>query len=137
MFADVRRSESRYLPALLAATLQETGFWGAVRVVPEGVESLDVLVAGRIETSTGLRLELEIEAADATGRKWLKKKYKGMADAEGYDATALEPRDPFQSLYNEIANDLLAARRRNSDRLVEIRPEKQNQENREMFCSQH
>ena len=79
IFADVRRSEARYMPVLLAATLQETGYWGAVRVVPPDSETLDVHVRGRIETSSGLRLELHVAASDATGRSWLEKKYKGLA----------------------------------------------------------
>lgn len=121
IFADVRRSEARFTAVLLAATLQETGFWGAVRVVPSGVAPLDLAVTGTIAQSTGLRLELEIEAVDATGRRWLKKRYKRFADDAGYDKAALDRTDPYQDVYDEIANDLLAARRRFHDRIVEIR----------------
>ena len=121
IFADVRRSEARFAPVLLAATLQETGYWGAVRVVPNGTSPLDLTVIGTIQRSTGLRLDLEIEAVDATGRRWLKKRYKRFADAGGYDRSELEPVDPYQDLYDEIANDLLAARRRSKDRIAEIR----------------
>ena len=121
IFADVRRSEARYMPVLLASTLQETGFWGAVRVVPAGVSTLEVTVTGRVLKSTGLRLELEIAAHDVTGRPWLAKRYKRLADPDGYDRSGLQVVDPFQDLYNEIANDLLAARRKSQRFLSEVR----------------
>jgi hypothetical protein len=64
----VRKAESRLLPARLKTTLEASGPVGAVRVVPEGVKFVDVMVSGKILESTGGRLELEIDAVDATGR---------------------------------------------------------------------
>jgi len=51
-----------------------------------------------------------VEAADATGRRWLHKRYKGEADQSAYQSDRLGQYEPFQELYNRIANDLLAAR---------------------------
>ena len=121
IFADVRRSEARFVAVRLATTLQETGYWGAVRVVPGGATPLDLAVTGTVVHSTGLRLELDVEAVDVVGRRWLKKRYKRFADAAGYDAATLDRKDPYQDLYHEVANDLLAARQRARDRLAEIR----------------
>lgn len=121
IFADVRRSEARFVAVRLATTLQETGYWGAVRVVPNGVTPLDLAVTGTVVHSTGLRLELDVEAVDVAGRRWLKKRYKRFADPAGYDTAALDRMDPYQDLYDKVANDLLAARRRAQDRLGEIR----------------
>ena len=111
VYADVRKSEARYIPVRLMDTLQSTGFWGAVRVVPAGMDAVDVAVSGKIVESTGLKLVLEIRAADASGRHWLAKKYKQDADPRAYRVNKDGiVRLPFQSLYNQIANDLLAAR---------------------------
>ena len=121
IFPEVRRAEARYIPVRLMDTLQSTGFWGAVRVVPTGVVT-DVTLTGRILESTGRRLEISVRAYDATGRVWLDKKYKHLADPVAYvddpDVLAL---DPFDNLYNEIANDLLAARKKRGAEAVEIR----------------
>jgi len=112
IYPEIRKAESRLLPARLKATLEATGQWGAVRVVPEGVAFVDVLVTGRIVESSGARLELEVDAVDATGRVWIRDKtYAGDADLGSYKTDAsMRARDPFQNVYVQIANDLLAAR---------------------------
>jgi hypothetical protein len=112
IYPDVRRAESRVLPAKLRATLEASGQWGAVRVVPESVQFIDVVVTGRMITSTGAELALEITARDSTGRTWIdRKKYGSEADIGSYKTeAALRARDPFQNVYSQIANDLVAAR---------------------------
>ncbi|MBU6379528.1 MAG: hypothetical protein KJS95_13490 [Gammaproteobacteria bacterium] len=112
IYPDVRKAESRLLPARLKTTLEASGQWGAVRVVPEGVKFVDVMVSGKILESTGGRLELEIDAVDATGRVWIRDKtYSGDPDLGSYKTdAAMRVRDPFQNVYVQIANDLLLAR---------------------------
>jgi hypothetical protein len=114
IYPDVRRAESRILPSKLRATLEATGQWGAVRVVPANVQFVDVLVTGRIVASTGTELELEISAVDSMGRTWIDdKRYESVADTGSYKTdAALRARDPFQNVYATIANDLVAARER-------------------------
>jgi hypothetical protein len=114
IYPDVRRAESRILPSKLRATLEATGQWGAVRVVPANVQFVDVLVTGRIVASTGTELELVISAVDSMGRTWIDdKRYESVADTGSYKTdAALRARDPFQNIYATIANDLVAARER-------------------------
>jgi hypothetical protein len=120
IFSDVRKSEARYIPIQLKRTLQSTGFWGAVRLVP-AASNVDLMVSGTILKSNGKKLELKIRAYDALGKKWLEEKYKREANIVAYTAEAGEL-DPYQSLYNEIANDLLKARRkRKSDYIERVR----------------
>lgn len=110
IFPDVRNAESRYLPMRLRSTLEGTGHWGQVRVVPEEADSLDVIVSGRILQSNGMTLKLELTVADASGRTWFTKEYEAPADTRSYRDTSGRPRDPFQNLYSEVANDMLLAR---------------------------
>lgn len=35
---DIRKAEARYMPEQLRATMEKTGYWGAVRVVPRNTE---------------------------------------------------------------------------------------------------
>src|SRR5690349_22090591 len=58
IYPDIRRAEGRFIPSLLRATLESSGQWGAVRVVPSTVEFIDVSVSGRILESTGAKLAL-------------------------------------------------------------------------------
>ncbi|MEM7355077.1 MAG: hypothetical protein AAF657_29985 [Acidobacteriota bacterium] len=113
-YEDVRKSEARYIPVVLMETLQATGNWGAVRVVPAAGVNVDLSVKGRILSSSGRKLELEIRAVDSAGRRWLDKRYKHVADPSAY-AEDRVGREPFQDVFNHIANDLLAARRKLED----------------------
>ncbi len=107
VFEEIRKSEARWIPINLKRTLEATGFWGAVRMVPSAT-SVDVVVEGEILSSTGKKLDIAVVATDATGRKWLEKRYEQEADALAYEADSTK--EPFQSLYNRIANDLLKER---------------------------
>lgn len=103
---DIRDAEARYIPIQLRDTLEKTGYWGAVRVVPQGVSGGEVLVSGTILTSDAERLELQVEARDATGRLWLSRTYEQRVSGDAYkDLDASSP-EVFASLYNTIANDL-------------------------------
>ena len=108
----VRQAESYYTATLLRATLESTGQWGAVRVIPAGAEFIDVQVSGRIVESTGAKLALQVTVKDSTGRLWINgKHYESPADTGAYKTDAsLKARDPFQNVYSQIANDMVAAR---------------------------
>lgn len=112
IYPDMRKAESRYFAVELRNTLESSAQWGAVRVAPENVQFVDLAVTGRIIESTGKHLVLEITARDATGRVWLDgRRYEGDADIGSYKTdAALKARDPFQNVFSNIANDLLAAR---------------------------
>jgi hypothetical protein len=112
IYPDLRKAEARFVPAMLRNTLESSAQWGAVRVVPESVEFVDVIVSGKIIESSGKRLVLEISAHDASGREWIAhKRYEGEGDLGSYKTDAsLKARDPFQNVYSSIANDLILAR---------------------------
>jgi hypothetical protein len=106
VFPEIRKSESRYIPVHLKNTMQRTGHWGAVRVIPTRTEATDVLVRGKILRSDGETLELAIDAHDATGRLWFSHVYEASKEATEYGKYRRGDEDPFQDLYNTIANDL-------------------------------
>jgi hypothetical protein len=112
IYPDIRRAESRYVATMLRGTLEASGQWGAVRVVPENVQFVDVSVLGRIAESTGAKLALQVTVKDSTGRVWINnKRYESPADTGSYKTdAALKARDPFQNVYSEVANDMLTAR---------------------------
>ena len=115
VFFELRKSEARYMAYHLKNTLEATGQRGAVRVLPRGVGTTDVRVYAEIRKSTGYKLELQARIVDATGRRWKRRKYKEVAYARAYNENAVSAGDPYQHLYNRIANDMLAARDNLSD----------------------
>jgi hypothetical protein len=76
VFPEVRRAEARYMPNVLAATLQGSGAWGVVRVVPDRQSEMDVWVDGRIIQSDGEFLKLAITVQDSSGKVWFTKNYE-------------------------------------------------------------
>ena len=50
---DIRTVEARYLPVQLKNAIQQTGHWGAVRVVPGKTSGAEVSLSGRILASDG------------------------------------------------------------------------------------
>jgi hypothetical protein len=112
IYPELRKAEARYMPTLLRATLEETAQWGAVRVIPNSADFVDVIVMGKVVDSNGGFMAVDISATDAAGRVWIKdKRYSSLVDLGAYKTNAaLKARDPFQNVYSEIANDLVVAR---------------------------
>jgi len=114
VFPEVRKAEARFVPYQLKQTLQSTGNWGAVRVMPEDTSSAEVTVTGEIIKSTGKDLVVEIQVQDASGQTWFEKRYKQEADVLAYSPDQVKKKDPFHALYGAIANDLLVERQKRS-----------------------
>jgi len=107
VYPEVRKAEARVMPMLLSEAMQDSGAWGAVRVVPNDSQITDLMVRGEILHSNGEELQLAITATDSRGYVWLDKKYTGIASRYSYESTTGNKSDPFQTVYNTIANDLL------------------------------
>lgn len=107
---DIRRAEANYMPYVAKNLLQSTGNWGAVRVVPRPTHAVDLSVTGRILHSNGESMAVELTVEDATGRRWFTRSYEALASKYAYDDGIPEGIDPFQSIYRDFANDVLAFR---------------------------
>lgn len=122
VFVEVRNAEARFMPFKLMETLQRTGNWGVVRVIPDRQSEMDLWVDAEILKSDGEALELDVKVADATGKTWYTRKYKETASKYAYDLRRGSRQEPFQGIYNRIANDMLAFRRQlSSDEVLIIR----------------
>ena len=71
VFPEVRQAESRYMPFVLMEAIQDSAAWGAVRVIPDSEQAVDVTVQTTILHSDGEMLTLFVHAHDSTGRQWL------------------------------------------------------------------
>jgi len=106
VFPEIRIAEANFFPYLLMESVQSSAAWGAVRVVPMSHQAVEVLVTGHIVKSDGELMILNIDVIDATGRHWFNKEYLQKASKYSYDKKAQKHSDPFQNIYNRIANDL-------------------------------
>jgi len=106
VFAEIRNAETKYLAYHLKTTLQGTGYWGAVRVIPSRYAFTDVIISGNIERSDGEFVVLDITVEDATGRHWFDRSYEMQTGLTSYSDRRDRRRDPYQKVFNDIANDL-------------------------------
>lgn len=111
VFPAVRKAESRYIPNHLVSTLQNTGNWGVVRLVPQRRSSMDVWVDGQILESDGETLKLQVKVSDTSGQVWFDRTYQETASKYAYDPAMRHDAEPFQGLYNHIANDMAQYRK--------------------------
>ena len=119
----IRVAESRYAPYLLAETLQRSANWGIVRLMPNSRSPMDVNLEGVLLNSNGESMRMRIRVSDSTGREWYTKTYDQAISQFSYDPSQRQQNDPFQIIYNNIANDLLAWRNENlsTGEITEIR----------------
>ncbi len=113
IFPEIRRAEARLMPYHLKTRLEASGYWGAVSVLPEFSPIVDLVVSGRIEASDGYSVKLRVAAWDSSAREWFNKSYEMMVSEMAYVAphqSSNLPRDPYENVYNQIANDLLQFR---------------------------
>ena len=109
-FVHIRRTESYYMAVELRDAMQKSGNWGAVWVTPETSPAADLNVTARIIHSDGDFVRLTVNAVDATGRVWLDKFYQLETAAGVFNRQRYPDLDPYQDVFNSIANDLAAAR---------------------------
>ena len=107
---EIRQAESQYFPYVAKNVLESTGNWGAVRVVPRTSLAVDVTVYGVIVESSGEKLVLDVRVVDARGVNWFEKRYDSLASKYSYQKNIPRGIDAFQTLYKEIADDMLASR---------------------------
>ena len=107
IFPEIRKAEARYMPYHLKKTLESTGHWSGVWVLPERSKAIDLIIVGRIEKSDGLDVELKIGVWDIVGAQWINKTYKSNIAGSSYSKRRDLTQDPYQNIFNKIANDLL------------------------------
>jgi len=118
---EIREAEARFVPIHLKFSMQRTGYWGAIRIVPDDDIGAEVQVRGKIEFSDGESLVLTVEALDSRNILWFRKTYAETALLNEHLGTEPEKEDTFQDLFNKIANDLAEYRNRlTPDDMLEI-----------------
>ena len=115
---EIRRAEANYMAYFQKNLLQSTGNWGAVRVVPRDTHAVDLVVSARILRSSGESMQLAVTARDSRGHEWLNKTYTALASKYAYTDAVPEGIDPFQKIYKDVADDLLATRESMTDETI-------------------
>lgn len=122
VFPEVRIAETIYFSNQLAKTMEKSGAWGAIRVVPNTNVVMDVYITGTILQSDGETLDLDVHVFDTSGRQWLKERHRQVVGKYTYDRRLKTLADPFQNLFTTIANRVLSIREQMShEEAVQLR----------------
>jgi hypothetical protein len=114
VFPEVRYAETIYFSNQLAKTMEKSGAWGAIRVVPSTEVVMDLYITGTILQSDGETLDVEIRVHDTSGRQWMEERHRQVVGKYTYDRRLKTLADPFQNLFTVIANRVLAIREKMS-----------------------
>ncbi len=106
IYEPIRNAEARYLAYHLKNTMQGTGHWGAVRVLPSPEAYTDVIVRARIDESDGEFVELDVTVTDTAGSTWFSRTYETQTGVSSYSERRDRRDDPYQKVFNDIANDV-------------------------------
>lgn len=106
----IRRLETHYFPVTLKNALDRSGQWGHTFVSPGEVQSSDLFVDATILASDGHSIALRVKTKDASGRVWYHDTIKYRTLATDYHYTSWPAKDPYDAVFNHIANQLVAVR---------------------------
>ena len=105
-FVHIRRTEAHYMAVHLRKSLQDSGHWGSVWIMPGESTAADINVSAEILHSDGSRLRLKVHAVDSTGRDWIDRDYSMVTAPNSFNRQLYPGLDPYQDVFNRIANDL-------------------------------
>ena len=105
-FVHIRRTEAHYMAVHLRNTLQDSGHWGSVWIMPGESTAADINVSAEILHSDGERLRLKVHAVDSTSRVWIDRNYSMTTAPDSFNRQLYPGLDPYQDVFNRIANDL-------------------------------
>ncbi|MDZ7644144.1 MAG: hypothetical protein U5K76_08045 [Woeseiaceae bacterium] len=106
VFEEIRRAEARYLPYHIKKTLQGTGYWGAVRVIPSREVYTDVTVTGRSSARTASTSSCASRRRRDRAPNGFEREFETQTGVRSYDQGRDRTRDPYQKVFNDIANDM-------------------------------
>ena len=112
----VQDTETRVLPLYLRYRLEQSGVFGAVRVLPALDLGAELRISGEIAQSDGHKLDLLIKAADSSGVVWLDQHFSGAAVPVKVLSEDALAQDDFAGLFGEIVNALKSRAQQLSER---------------------
>lgn len=116
IWSEVRRAEANRFAYKMKEALDSTGKFGAVRVTPDANATGDLYIIGRIDTSNGEEVEIELKAIDISGRQWFEEDYDLEITEAFYRDQRNKGKDPYDPVFNEAAKDIAEKLRHFSDK---------------------
>jgi hypothetical protein len=109
IWPELRRAEANRFAYKLKTELEETGAFGAVRVVPDGTAMGDLYIFGKIIESNGEDVEIEIKVVDISGRHWFTRRFDHTVKMGFYKDIRTDDTYPYEPVFEAAANRVAVA----------------------------
>ncbi|RLL51600.1 hypothetical protein D8Y20_08940 [Mariprofundus sp. EBB-1] len=109
VWPELRRAEASRFAYQMKLALEETGAFGAVRVMPDSSATGDLYVVGKINKSNGVDIDIDINVSDISGKKWFDKSFDHEVAADFYNNIRNKGKDPYAPVFKEAAEKLVEA----------------------------
>jgi len=128
IYPELRRAEATRFALKMKAALDNTGAFGAVRVVPSKQATGELYVSGTILKSNGEDVRINIGVADISGKEWLRKNFSHRAKEAFHRNSRNQGKDSYGPVFDKAAAYIVKRLKRRSgaelarlQRIAEIR----------------
>ncbi|MEM7071043.1 MAG: hypothetical protein AAF403_04720 [Pseudomonadota bacterium] len=122
IWPELRRAESNRFAFKMKEALENTGDFGAVRVVPDDQASGDLFVLGTIIQSNARDVEFKLEIFDSRQKRWGVRKFSYEVEPAFHEDLRNKNKDSYQPVFDEAAQYIVTLlKRRSVDDLGELK----------------
>ncbi len=107
IWPELRRAEASRFAYKMKLALEETGAFGAVRVMPDSSATGDLYVVGKINESNGEDVDIDINVYDISGKEWLDKSFDHEVEADFYSNIRNKGKDAYAPVFKQAAEKIV------------------------------
>ena len=107
IWPELRRAEASRFAYKMKLAIEETGAFGAVRVMPDTTATGDLYVVGEINESNGEEVDINIKVYDISGKQWFDKSFDHEVEEDFYSNIRNKGKDPYEPVFKQAAERLV------------------------------
>jgi len=107
IWPELRRAEASRFAYKMKLAIEETGAFGAVRVMPDATATGDLYVVGKINESNGEEVDINIRVYDISGKQWFDKSFDHNVAEDFYSNVRNKGKDPYDPVFKKAADRLV------------------------------
>ena len=121
IYPELRRAESNRFALKMKHALEETDAFGTVRVVPNTEAVGDLYVVGKIITSNGEDVKINLRGTDISGKKWFGKDFAHRVKENFHADIRNKGKDPYAPVFADAAEYVVKQlKKRDADELARL-----------------
>lgn len=107
IWPELRRAEATRFSYKMKVALEETGAFGAIRVMPDKRATGDLYILGKINDSDGEEVDINVEAYDIGGKLWFSGSFDHDVPDDFFTNIRNKDKDPYDPVFEKAATRLV------------------------------